>query len=47
MGGMSGLAGRTHGSRVKRHPNIGVSLVVGELLACFVLGSAWYAVRVR
>ena len=36
MGGMSGLAGRTHGSRVKRHPNIGVSLVVGELLACFV-----------
>jgi len=30
------LSGQTYGSRIKRHPNIGVSLVVGELLACFV-----------
>ena len=35
MGGMSGLAGRTHGSP-SRGILIWVSLVVGELLACFV-----------
>ena len=27
VGGMSGLAGRTHGSRVKRHPNMGCLLL--------------------
>jgi len=36
VGGYAGLSGQTYGSRIKRHPNIGVSLVVGELLACFV-----------
>ena len=29
MGGMSGVAGRTHGSHIKRHPNMGVSCCRG------------------
>ena len=36
MGGMSGLAGRTHGSRIKRHPNMGVSCCRGVVGMCCV-----------
>ena len=35
MGGMSGLAGRTHGSHIKRHPNMDSLVAVGTSAAFF------------
>ena len=32
MGGMSGLAGRTHGSRIKRHPVRGAASSYKEVV---------------